>query len=397
MSSELMFTSESVTAGHPDKLCDQISDAIVDRFLTEDPYARIRAECAVFNAIVFIACRFATKAKVDIAHVARKTIKRIGYDQPDFNAKACSILSTPKALPINPADVFNEQTLDNAAIEKIPAKNQVTVFGFACKHTPNLLPLPIWLANRLAARLARVQHEKILPYLLPDGRVQVGVVFKNHRPEKIHSITIMASQADGREQKNSKIKTDLHDTVLQPVFDSEQIKIDKHSQLVVNPDGPYMGGPSHHSGLTGRKNAIDTYGEYTRHSGKALSGKDPLRVDRAGAYAARHAAKNVVAAGLADECEVMLSYAIGFSRPVSLFVRIFGGHLVSDEEITRRVARHFDFRPAAILKHFQLRRLPSLDPMGFYQKIAAYGHFGRTEMDLPWEKTDFTEALQESS
>lgn len=389
----MIFTSESVTEGHPDKLCDQISDSIVDHFLKQDRYSRVRAECAVSSAIIFIAVRYASEAKVDFSYLARKVIQRIGYDQPDFNAKICSILSAPQELPLNMAHRFDEEKLSDAEIDRVAAKNQVTLFGFACDQTPELMPLPIMLANRLTRRMSEVRHQKILPYLLPDGKVQVAVAFDKGRPARIHSLTIMASLDHPRQIDADKLTAALIETVVQPVFKHEKIKPDRETRILVNPDGPYQGGPTHHSGLTGRKSAVDTYGEYARHSGDALSGKDPMRVDRIGAYAARYAAKNIVAAGLASQCEVMLSYSIGITRPVSLQVQTFGTGKIADEKIRKLLERHFEFRMAGIMKHFRLRTLPSRHSEGYFQRLAAYGHFGRSDMDLPWEKTDKAELL----
>jgi S-adenosylmethionine synthetase len=388
-----VITSESVTQGHPDKLCDQISDAIVDHFLMQDPYARVRAECAVSSAIVFIAARFHTKAKVDLPHVARKVIKRVGYDQPDFNSKTCSILTAPQGLPPDKKACFNEHDLTNEEIEKIGVKNQVTVFGFACDQTPSFMPYPIWLARRLTRYLTTVQQEKQIPYLMPDGGVQVGVEFADRRPSRIHSVTIVASQRSFEEADPKTLERDIMEAVVQPVFKGHELVPDKHTRIWVNPDGPTIGGPSHHSGLTGRKNAVDNYGIYARHSAHALSGKDPLRIDRAGTYAARHAAKNVVAAGFAAECEVTLSYSIGLSRPVSILVNTFGTGKQPDMELNELVEKVFDFRIAAILRQLNLRHLPGANPRGFYQDLAANGHFGRADLDLPWERTDMGERL----
>ena len=390
----MIFTSESVTEGHPDKLCDQISDTIVDHFLKQDPYARVRAECAVSSAIIFIAARYASDAKVDFSYLARKVIKRIGYDQPDFNPQICSILSAPQELPLNAAHRFDETQLSDEEIDKVVAKNQVTLFGFACDQTPELMPLPVTLAHRLAHRLSEVRHEKRMSYLLPDGKTQVGVAYDKDRPSKIHSMTIMASADPLKRVDANRVEADVMEQVVTPVFASEPIRPDKKTRIFINPDGPYQGGPTHHSGLTGRKSAVDTYGEYARHSGDALSGKDPMRVDRVGAYAARYAAKNVVAAGLASQCEVMLSYSIGVTRPVSLVVKTFGTGTLPDARIRDLVEANFDFRLAAIMKHFRLRYLPSKHPEGYFQRLAAYGHFGRNDMDLPWEKTDRVEALR---
>jgi S-adenosylmethionine synthetase len=389
-----MFTSESVTAGHPDKLCDQISDAIVDHFLKQDPCAQVRAECAVSSAIIFIAARFASEAKVDLAYVARKVIKKIGYDQPDFNAQICSILSAPQALPIAKSSQFDEEKLTEAQIKRISAKNQVTLFGFACDQTPALMPLPIWFAHQLARQLSAVRNDKTLPYLMPDGKVQVGVEYKDRRPKRIHGVTIAASQKTPNKPGSKKLLHDILDAVIGPVFESEEFKPDDKTRIFVNPDGPYLGGPTHHSGLTGRKSAVDTYGEYARHSGDALSGKDPMRIDRVGAYAARYAAKNVVAAGLASECEVMLSYSIGLTEPVSLQVQTYGTGKIPDSKIVELLKIHFEFRLAGILKQFSLRYLPSKHLDGFYQKLAAYGHFGRNDIELPWEQTDRAEMLK---
>jgi S-adenosylmethionine synthetase len=395
MMEDFMFTSESVTEGHPDKLCDQISDAIVDHLLTQDPCASVRAECAVSGAILFIATRFASSVNIDFARIARQVIMRIGYDGADFNAQNCSVLTSPKALPAEAHCQFDESALTDAEIEKIRSRNQVTVFGFACDQTPELMPLPIALAHKLSRRLSDVRHQKVLPYLMPDGKVQVGVEFKNRRPKRIHSITITAEQRSLADPPLAQLRRDIQEIVIALVFESEPLGPDGKTRIMVNPDGPFLGGPSQHSGLTGRKNAVDTYGEYARLSEKALSGKDMLRIDRIGAYAARHAAKNVVAAGLAAKCEVMLSYSIGLTRPVSLQVQTFGTGKVRDDRITALVSNHFDFRLAGILKHFQLRHLPAAHPDGFYQKLAAYGHFGRTDLDLPWEKTDKAELLRE--
>jgi S-adenosylmethionine synthetase len=289
---------------------------------------------------------------------------------------------------------FDETHLSDAEIDQVAAKNQVTLFGFACDQTSALMPLPITLANQLSRRLAEVRHQKILPYLLPDGKVQVAVAYDRHRPVRIHGLTIMAS-VEHPKQVDSKQLTDVvMDNVVKPVFKNEKIKPDRETRILINPDGPYQGGPTHHSGLTGRKSAVDTYGEYARHSGDALSGKDPMRVDRVGAYAARYAAKNIVAAGLASECEVMLSYSIGITRPVSLEVQTFGTGKMPDNEIRDLLERNFEFRLAGIMKHFRLRYQPSKHTEGYFQRLAAYGHFGRTDMDLPWEKTDRVETLQ---
>ncbi len=389
MKKDFMFTSESVTEGHPDKLCDLISDAIVDHFLQQDPYSRVIAECAVSTSIVFIAARFASEARVDFPNIARQVINQIGYNQHAFNDKTCSILTSLRELPEDRNCCFDERELTDKEIQKIPVRNQVTVFGFACNHTPAFMPLPIWLAHKLARKLTSVRLQKILPYLAPDGKTQVGIEFRNRIPYRIHSIAVIASQNKDGEPDVKSFSDDIKEAVIDSVFYDEPVKPDKDTRIFVNPDGPFItGGPSVHAGLTGRKNAIDTYGEYSRHSGAALSGKDPMRIDRIGAYIARYAAKNVVAAGLAAECEVQLSYSIGLPQPVSIQVETFGTGKISDAKIAGALGRHIDFRLAGIVKQFNLRHLPSLVKGGFYKKLAAYGHVGRMDIGLPWEITD---------
>lgn len=392
-----MFTSESVTEGHPDKLCDQISDAFVDHFLEQDFCSRVIAECAVSTSILFIAARFASEgATVDFPSVARKVIRQIGYNYNEFNSKTCSILTSLRELPIEEYSCFNEDKLSEDEIERIPAKNQVTVFGFACNHTPGLMPAPIWLAHKSAKRLVRAGRENILPYLCLDGKTQVGVEFKNRKPHRIHSINITASQKSDSTPDLKTLYEDIREAVVDVVFEDETIRPDDKTIILVNPDGPFIvGGPAMHSGLTGRKNAIDTYGEFSRHSGAALSGKDPLRIDRVGAYAARYAAKNIVAAGLAEECELQVSYSIGQPRPVSIQVETFGTGVLSNTQLGKIISKNFEFRIAGIVKQFRLRHRPGEVKGGFYQKLAAYGHVGRTDLDLPWEKTDKARMLQE--
>ena len=394
MKKDFMFTSESVTEGHPDKLCDQISDAIVDHFLQKDPCSRVIAECAVSTAIVFIAARFSSAESIDFSNIARQVISQVGYDQNTFNAKTCSVLTSLKELPAEKCS-FDEKTLDDKAIDRITVKNQVNVFGFACNQTSALMPLPIWLARKLSRRLASARLQKILTYLSPDGKTQVGIEYRNRKPKRIHSITVIASQNQEDTPNLKQLRDEIRQAVIEQVFLDEEVQPDANTRIFVNPDGPFIiGGPSVHSGLTGRKNAIDTYGEYSRHSGAALSGKDPMRIDRVGAYAARYAAKNVVVAGLADECEVQLSYSIGLARPVSIQVETFGTGKLSDEAIAALVEQHFDFRLAAIVKQFSLRHLPSIVKGGFYRKLAAYGHVGRMDIGLPWELTDRASLLR---
>ncbi len=402
MKRDFMFTSESVTEGHPDKLCDRISDAIVDHFLRQDPFTRVVTECAVATAIVFIAARFESDALIDFTKVARQVIKQVGYEESAFSAKTCSIVTSLKELPPREYRHFDEQKLSDTEIEEIAVKNQATVFGFACNQTPALMPLPIWLAHQLARRLTEVRVQNILPYLTPDGKTQVGVEYRDRQPHRIHSITIIASQNPTDHSLSPELKQlqeDIRTTVIEPVFEQEIIKPDPDTRIFINPDGSFIiGGPAVHSGVTGRKNAIDTYGEYSRHSGSALSGKDPTRIDRSGAYAARYAAKNIVAAGLAEECEVQLSYSIGLARPVSIQVETFGTGKIADEDIQVLLKKHFDFRLAGIIKQFNLRFLPSLIKGGFYKQLATYGHVGRIDLGLvPWEETDKISLLKEYS
>jgi len=395
MKKDFMFTSESVTEGHPDKLCDQISDAIVDHFLQQDPYSRVIAECAVSTSILFIAARFASEARVDFPYIARQVISQVGYEQHEFNGKTCSILTSLKESPREADFNFDERELSESEIDSIPVKNQVTVFGFACNQTPAFMPLPIWLAHKLARRLTSARLQKMLPYLSQDGKTQVGVEFRNRMPYRIHSITVIASQNKHGGPDLKQLHDDVRETIIDSVFLDEFIKPDNNTRIFVNPDGPFItGGPSIHSGLTGRKNAIDTYGEYSRHSGAALSGKDPMRIDRVGAYAARYAAKNVIAAGLAEECEIQLSYSIGLSRPVSIQVETFGTGKLPDTIISDMVEKNFDFRLAGIVKQFSLRRLPATIKGGFYRKLAVYGHVGRMDIGLPWEVTDKVHLLK---
>ena len=389
MRTEFIHTSESVTEGHPDKLCDQISDAIVDRFLERDFSSRVIAECAVSLSVVFIAARFASKVKVDFPNVARKVLRRIGYVDHEFNFKTCSILTSLKEMAPDQAVLFEESEISDEDIDRIPANDQVTIFGFACNQSPTYMPLPIWLAHKLARRLSAVRLENILPYLAPDGTTQVGVEYRDRVPRRIHSITINSTQKDRSYPEVNVLRDDIREAVINVAFEDEPIVPDNNTQIFINPYGPLkLGGPSVHSGLTGRKNAIDTYGGYSRNSGSALSGKDPLRIDRVAAYVARYAAKNIVAAGLAEECEVQLSYSIGQPHPVSIQIDTHGTGTVSYDKMAQLVAEHFDFRLGAIIRQFDLRKLPMQHKRGFYRKLAAYGHFGRPDMDLPWEATD---------
>jgi S-adenosylmethionine synthetase len=394
MRADFVLTSESVTGGHPDKLCDQISDAIVDRFLEHDPLSRIRAECAIATGVVFVAARFASTAQVDIPDVARGVIRLVGYEQGEFDATRCTVMTSLSEHAPRPLQRQDERSLTDEQVDALTVDNQTTVFGFACTQTAAFMPLPIWLAHQLARRLAEVRVDRALHYLSPDGKTQVGVEYRNRKPHRIHSIALMASQREAHRPAPEDLRRDLIGSVIEPVFADEAVRPDRETRVFVNPEGTLVGGgPAAHSGLTGRKNAVDTYGEYSRNSGDALSGKDPLRIDRVGAYAARHAAKSVVVAGLAEECEVQLSYSIGLSRPVSVQVETFGTGSVDDATLARRLESRFDFRLGSIVRRFRLRRLPGERQGTFYRLLAAYGQVGRMDVDLPWESTDEATSL----
>ncbi len=394
MSDDFIFTSESVTTGHPDKLCDQVSDAIVDHFLGQDPNAGIVAECAVASGVLFISAHYASRGGLAIPDVARDVIRGIGYPRAVFDADACTIMTSFMDHSERGYVELDLDAMGDEDIGRITAKDQVTVFGYACDQTETLMPLPVTIAHQLARRLDDPELKADLPYLLPDAKVQVGVEYQAGRPARVHSIALETSQAGDGGPKPERLVSDLINGVITPVLAEQPVAPDTATHLFINPEGPIIGGgPAVHSGLTGRKTGIDTYGEYARHSGAALSGKDPMRIDRIGAYMARYAAKNAVAAGLAGECEVQLSYSIGSAGPVSLRVRTFGAGKVEDAEIARRLRAGFDFRIGAIVRDLRLRHLPADNPGGFYRRLAAYGHMGRTDLDLPWERTDKVEAL----
>lgn len=396
MKKDFVFMSESVTEGHPDKLCDQISDAMVDRFLQHDPLSRVIAECAMANSVVFLSVRFASHAVIDFSETARSVIDMAGYVEESFNSKTCSVITSIRETLADPGADFDETRLDKDMLASIAPRNQGTVFGFACTQTPAMLPLPIWLAHKAARRLASVRIKKIVSGLSPDGKTQIGVEYQEGRPCRIDSVTVLAARERGESISPGALEEAIRQEVIKQIFIDEAVRMDEKTRIFINPEGTvYGGGPQLHSGLTGRKNAIDTYGEYSRHSGAALSGKDPLRIDRVGAYAARYAAKNVVAAGLAAECEVQLSYSIGVAEPVSIQVETFGtARGIDDDGIMRLIRRHFDFRLAAIVRDFRLRRLPQEVRGGFYRRLAAYGHMGRMDIGLPWEVTDKAQALR---
>ena len=390
MSEDFIFASESITAGHPDKLCDQISDAIVDHFLAQDPYASVEAECVIASGIMFITNHYASTADLDIPAIARRMVEKVGYPTNVFDAENCTIMTSLMDRSKTNYKPIDLEYLDDHGIDQFTAKQQVTVFGFACDQTDVLLPLPIWLAHRLAEKLDHPKTIKKLPFLLPDGKVQVDIEYKKNRPERVHSINLVVSQTDRDVIGLDQLRSDLVEHVVEPVMKKSKFPLDEKTLISVNPEGLLIGGgPDMHSGLTGRKTSMDTYGGYSRQSSAALSGKDPLRIDRAGAYIARYAAKNVVAAGLARECEVQLSYSIGSARPVSIGVRTFGTGEIKSKEIENRLRDLFDFRPAAIVRNFKLHKLPGEHlEEGFYRRLAVYGHVGRTDIKLPWENTD---------
>ncbi|CAL1240277.1 methionine adenosyltransferase [Candidatus Methylocalor cossyra] len=395
MKKSFLFTSESVAEGHPDRVCDTISDAIVDRFLHQDPYSHIVTECALSKGIVFIAARFASKATVDLPEIARQVVGEIGYRKEDFNAADCTVVTSLTAQPLDQRYEWDERELTDREIDRIVVRNQVTQFGFACTQTADLMPFPITMANLLARQLSVARTSKAIPYLSPDCTTQVGVEFVDGVPKRVHSITLIAGHQGSGQVDAAELRSDLLKHVIQPVFADAPIRPDEDTDLFINPRGPFAkSGPAAHSGMTGRKTASDTYGGYARHSGSALSGKDPCRIDRVGAYAARYAAKNVVAAGLAEECEVQLSYTIGQARPVSLQVRTFGTSTVKESVIESRLAECCDFRLGAIIRDFDLRHLPTRQRGGFYRKLPTAGHFGASFTELPWERTDLAERLR---
>jgi S-adenosylmethionine synthetase len=405
-----LFTSESVTEGHPDKICDQISDTILDALLAQDPSSRVAAEVVVNTGLVLITGEITSNARVNYVDLVRKKIADIGYINAEngFCATSCSVLvaldqqSADIAQGVNTAQESRDEDSEDA-FDTIGAGDQGLMFGFACNETPELMPLPISLAHRLSRRLAAVRKTGDLPYLRPDGKTQVTVAYENGRPVGIDTILIStqhtATIGDITDEAavQAKIKADLWEAVVQPVFANDAIQLDAETRFLVNPTGKFViGGPQGDAGLTGRKIIVDTYGGYSRHGGGAFSGKDPTKVDRSAAYACRYAAKNIVAAGLADKCEVQLSYAIGVARPVSILVETFGTGKVDDEVLLELVKQHFELRPAGIIEAFNLRRLPGERNGRFYQDVAAYGHFGRTDLELPWEQTDKAPLLKEA-
>ncbi len=396
MITDFVFTSQSVTEGHPDRLCDTISDAIVDAFLRQDSTSRITAECALSKNVLFLATRFASEAIVDIPEIARSVIKGVGYRAKDFNAAECTVVTSQIEQSKTPREI-NFSSVDDEEIDRITVSHQTTVFGYACRHTTELMPLPITLANQLARQLSKARRHSGIDYISPDCTSQVGVEFANDIPSRIDSITLIVGCDDPDSLPAfAQIEEDLRHNVINPVFRNASIKPDNLTRITINPNGPYVrSGPSAHSGMTGRKTDSDTYGSFARHCGSALSGKGPSRIDRVGAYAARYAAKNIVASGLAEQCEVQLSYSIGFPGPVSVYLTTKGTGVIEDQEIRKRLLRHFDFRLGAIIRDLELRELTQKYDGLFYQKLPVNGHFGANGLPLPWEKTDKAELLAE--
>lgn len=391
-SPKLMFTSESVTEGHPDKICDQISDAVLDACLEQDPYSRVACEVATKTGYVMLLGEITTRAQLNYDELARKVIAEIGYTRAKYglDAETCGVLvaiakqSGDIAMGVDKALEAKSGEMTEEEIEAIGAGDQGMMFGYACNETPTLMPMPIYLAHKLTRRLAEARKDGTLPWLRPDGKSQVTVEYQYGKPVRVD--TVLISTQHDPEISQEEIRAQLIEQVIKPVLPAEMV--DEDLKVYTNPTGRFViGGPQGDAGVTGRKIIVDTYGGMGRHGGGAFSGKDPTKVDRSGAYAARWAAKNVVAAGLADRCEIQVAYAIGVAHPLSVNVETFGTGKISDEKIAELINEHFDLRPGAIIRDLDLRR-------PIYRQVAAYGHFGRDDLDLPWERTDKAEALR---
>jgi S-adenosylmethionine synthetase len=396
---EYLFTSESVTEGHPDKMADQISDGVLDAVMREDPTGRVACETLVNTGLVVVSGEISTSTYVDVPKIARETIRKIGYDNASygFDCDTCAVItaideqSPDIAQGVDEAYEMRTDPADDDELDKAGAGDQGMMFGYATRETKELMPMPIALAHKLAHRLAEVRRGDVMPYLRPDGKTQVTVRYENGRPIEIEKVLISTQHKPGVDSQ-TLIKPDLFEHVLHPVLPSELYDEKKLLDgFLVNPTGKFeIGGPMGDCGLTGRKIIVDTYGGAARHGGGAFSGKDPSKVDRSAAYAARYVAKNVVAAGLADRCEVQVAYAIGVARPVSVMAETFGTERVARSKIAQLIDEHFDLRPAAFRQELRLHR-------PIYQKTAAYGHFGRDDHDFTWEKTDKADALREAA
>ena len=388
-----LFTSESVTEGHPDKMCDQISDAILDALMEQDPMSRVACETAVTTGLVLVMGEITTKAQIDIQTIVRETIREIGYDRAKygFDCDTCGVIvaldkqSTDIAMGVDKALEAKENHMSDEEIEAIGAGDQGMMFGYATNETPELMPYPISLAHKLARKLTEVRKNGTLPYLRPDGKTQVSVEYdENGKPCRLEAVVLSTQHDENVSQE--QIHADIKKYVFDPVLPQDMI--DDETKFFINPTGRFViGGPNGDSGVTGRKIIVDTYGGYARHGGGAFSGKDCTKVDRSAAYAARYVAKNIVAAGLAEKCEIQLSYAIGVARPTSIMVDTFGTGKLADDKLVEIIRENFDLRPAGIIKMLDLRR-------PIYKQTAAYGHFGRTDIDLPWEKTDKVDDLK---
>jgi S-adenosylmethionine synthetase len=401
-SNEHLFTSESVTEGHPDKICDQVSDGVLDAVLRDDPTGRVACEALVNTGLVIVAGEITTETYVDIPKLVRQTLHDIGYDRAKygFDADTCAVItaideqSPDIAQGVNVAYEARTDPNDEDEIDRMGAGDQGMMFGYATRETKALMPMPIQVAHMLARRLAEVRKADVVPYLRPDGKTQVTVRYENDRPVEITNLLISTQHKPGIDGE-ALIKQDLWEHVVEPVLHEEYKELFTNEELfesfLVNPTGKFeIGGPQGDAGLTGRKIIVDTYGGAARHGGGAFSGKDPSKVDRSGAYAARYVAKNVVAAGLAERCEVQVAYAIGVARPVSLMTNTFGTGKLNDSELTRLVSEEFDLRPGAIRRDLDLHR-------PIYQKTAAYGHFGREDHDFTWERTDRVDSLRKAA